>query len=391
MHKKMLTHLLFSIIFCTPFWVNAEPAVFTASTKATAITATTSTTATNVTTAMATAPTATAFAAVTPNPNLAFPRDHGAHPAFRTEWWYVTGQVQTASGKPFGFQVTFFRSRSGIGEDSKSQFAPSQILFAHAAIADPAWGKLRHDERAGRAGFGYAAKTDEMNIKLDHWTMKMEGDNIIAHIPARDFNLDLRMAITRQPLLQGDAGFSRKGPASSQASYYVSLPQLKVSGHIRINGKAEAVTGTAWFDHEWSSEYLASDAVGWDWLGANFDDGGALMAFQMRDLKGAILWAGGTRVLADGTILKLGREAVAFQANTTWKSPRTGALWPVGTTLKVGDEVFEIRPWFNDQELDSSRSTGVIYWEGAVDIVRNQQRLGRGYLELTGYAKSIKF
>lgn len=374
---KISEYLLCLMLFSIPFCVNAEPTVAAAPTNPSAITST------------------TAFATATPNPTLIFPRDHGAHPAFRTEWWYVTGQVQTASGKPLGFQVTFFRSRSGIGEDSKSQFAPTQILFAHAAMADPAVAKLRHDERAGRAGFGYAAKTDKLNIKLDQWTMNMVGDTIIANIPARDFTLDLSMAIIRQPLLQGDAGYSRKGPDARQASYYVSLPQLKVSGQISTNGRAEAVTGTAWFDHEWSSEYMASDATGWDWLGANLDDGGALMAFQMRDVKGAILWAGGTRVLADGTLSKLSREAIAFQPNATWKSPRTGAIWPVsatlGTTLKAGDEVFEIKPWFNDQELDSSRSTGVIYWEGAVDILRNKQRVGRGYLELTGYANSIKF
>ena len=331
------------------------------------------------------------FAQATPYPDLSFPRDHGAHPAFRTEWWYATGNLQTASGKPLGFQVTFFRSRTGIGESSKSKFSPTQILFAHAAIADPALGKLRHDERIGRAGFGYAAKSDEMSVKLDHWTMNKVGDTITAKIPAKDFTLDLNMAVTGKPLLQGDAGYSRKGPLATQASYYVSLVQLKVSGMVVVNGRPEAVTGVAWFDHEWSSEYMAGNAVGWDWLGANLDDGGALMAFQMRDNKGDILWAGGTRILADGKTAKLGREDIAFKPIATWKSPRTGAIWPASTTLTAGDEVFEIKPWFNDQELDSSRSTGIIYWEGAVDVLRNKQRVGRGYLELTGYAKPIKF
>ena len=328
---------------------------------------------------------------VTPNPSLTFPRDHGAHPTFRTEWWYATGHLQTASGKPFGFQVTFFRSRTGVGEGSPSKFAPSQILFAHAAISDPAFGKLRHDERIARAGFGNVAQQDALGLKLEQWTMKMSDKAIRTKIPAKEFTLDLSMAITQAPILQGDAGYSRKGPLTTDASYYVSLPQLNVSGNVTVGGSTETVTGVAWFDHEWSSDYLASDAVGWDWLGSNFDDGGALMAFQMRGKNGSVIWAAATRLFADGKIVKFGRDAISFKATDTWKSPRTGAVWPVAQTLTVGDEVWALKPWFNDQELDSSRSTGIIYWEGAVDVLRNNQRVARGYLELTGYAKPIKF
>ncbi len=332
---------------------------------------------------------------VTPNPSLTFPRDHGAHPAIRTEWWYATGHLQTASGKPFGFQVTFFRSRTGVGEGSPSKFAPSQILFAHAAIADPELGKLRHDERIARAGFGNFAKTGAMDVKLEQWTMQMSDNLIHTKIPAKDFTLDLKLGLTKpplpRPLLQGESGYSRKGPASTDASYYLSLPQLAVSGDVMVNGKTEAVTGVAWFDHEWSSDYLASDAVGWDWLGANFADGGAMMAFQMRGKNGSLVWASGTRVFAGGQIVKYGRDAVRFTTINTWKSPRTGATWPVSQTLSIGDEMFALKPWFNDQELDSSRSTGIIYWEGAADVLRENKPVAKGYLELTGYAKPIKF
>ena len=331
------------------------------------------------------------YAGVLPGVALTFPRDHGAHPAFRTEWWYATGHLKTASGKALGFQLTFFRNRTGIGESSASKFSPSQILFAHAAIADPALGRLRHDERTARAGFGVRASSDALNVALEGWTLRMDGAQMRATIPARDFTLDLTMTSSRPPLLQGDGGYSRKGPLPNQASHYVSLTQLAVAGSTVIDGKREAVTGIAWFDHEWSSEYLSADAAGWDWLGANFDDGGALMAFRMRSKNGGVVWAGGTRVLADGTSRALGKDEVSFTPLRTWRSPRTGANWPVAMAVGAGAETFELKPWMDDQELDSARSTGTIYWEGAVDVMKDSKRIGRGYLELTGYAKVLRF
>ncbi|HEX9391736.1 MAG TPA: lipocalin-like domain-containing protein, partial [Usitatibacteraceae bacterium] len=335
------------------------------------------------------------YAVVTPGMPLVFPRDHGAHPAFRTEWWYATGHLQTASGKALGFQLTFFRSRSGIGEANQtrngSRFAPAQILFAHAAIAYPALGRLRHDERVARAGFGVGTQTEKLDVALEGWTLRMDQQTMQAHIPARDFTLDLRLSASRPPLLQGDQGYSRKGPQPGQASYYVSLPQLAVNGSVVIDGKREDVSGTAWFDHEWSSEYLAAEATGWDWLGANLDDGGALMAFRMRGQDGSAIWAGGTRMQANGRSQALGPDEIAFTPLRTWRSPRTGASWPVAMTVRAGKESFELQPWMDDQELDSSRSTGITYWEGAVDVLQNKVRRGRGYLELTGYAQALRF
>jgi predicted secreted hydrolase len=330
-------------------------------------------------------------AVVTPLKSFSFPRDHGAHPEFRTEWWYVTGHVTTDSGKPLGFQVTFFRSRTGIGENSPSRFAPSQILFAHAAIADPALGKLRHDDRIARQGFGARASTESLDVAIDDWTMKATGSLIIAKVRGKDFAIDLTLTQTVPPLLQGENGFSRKGPKPNQASYYVSLPQMKVDGALEIAGKREQVRGTAWFDQEWSSSYLSDEAKGWDWLGANLDDGGALMAFQMRAKSGGVLWASGTRLAADGNITRLGKDDVAFTPLREWQSPRTGARWPVAMRVRAGEETFELKPWMDDQELDSARSTGIIYWEGAVDVLKAEKKLGRGYLELTGYAKPLKF
>ncbi len=331
------------------------------------------------------------YAEVVRDHKLIFPQDHGAHPDFRTEWWYVTGHVATSSGTSLGFQVTFFRSRTGVSESSKSKFAPKQILFAHAAIADPRHGKLRHDEKIARAGFGNHVKVGIMDISLNKWMMKMTDNLISTRISSKDFSLDLSLTPSQAPILQGENGYSQKSSNPQHASYYVSLAQVNVAGKIIVDGKAETVTGKAWFDHEWSSEYLASDAAGWDWLGANLDDGGAVMAFRMRGADGKAIWASGTRVMADGKAIKMSPQQIVFTPLETWRSPRTGATYPVAMRVDVANESFELKPWMNDQELDSSRSTGIVYWEGAIDLIQNKQRVGRGYLELTGYAKKLRF
>jgi predicted secreted hydrolase len=331
------------------------------------------------------------YADVVRDHKLAFPQDHGAHPNFRTEWWYVTGHVETSSGTPLGFQVTFFRSRTGVGEYSKSKFAPQQILFAHAAIADARHGKLHHDEKIARAGFGNHAKVGAMDIALNKWTMRMNENVISTRVSSKDFSLDLSLTPSQAPILQGENGYSQKGSNPKQASYYVSFAQVNVTGKIIIDGKPETVTGKAWFDHEWSSEIMAADVSGWDWLGANLDDGGALMAFRMRGANGKAIWAGGTRVMPDGIVIKMSPQQIVFTPFETWRSPRTSTTYPVAMRVDVANESFELKPWMNDQELDSSRSTGIIYWEGAADLIQNKQRVGRGYLELTGYAKKLRF
>ncbi|MEP6657812.1 MAG: lipocalin-like domain-containing protein, partial [Betaproteobacteria bacterium] len=211
---------------------------------------------------------------------LEFPRDFGSHPAFRTEWWYITGWLQRADGPPFGVQVTFFRHRPHIGEDSSSRFAPTQLLFAHAAVADPRWGRLRFDQRAARAGFGLAqAAEGATDVRIADWSLRREANAYVTRIEAREFALALTFATTQLPILQGERGYSRKGADPRQASYYYSEPQLAVTGIVTIEGREASVTGTAWCDHEWSSEVLAGDAAGWDWTGINLADGGALMAF----------------------------------------------------------------------------------------------------------------
>ena len=337
------------------------------------------------------APMLPSYPEVRPGVTLSFPRDHGAHSDFRTEWWYITGWLDTADGRALGFQVTFFRTRPSIDERNDSAFAPKQILFAHAALSDPSVGHLLHDQRVARQGFGLAqASTSDMDVILDDWTLKRGGDGKIStRAGGKDFTLDLNFDPKQPVMLEGEEGYSRKGPLPTQASHYYSLPHLAVSGTVTRGGRKLTVKGTAWLDREWSSAYLAPGAVGWDWVGFNFDDGGALMAFRIRDQKGQALWAGGSYRDVKGTLTVLAPTDLAFATLRRWHSPRTGADYPVAQSLSVrlpgGMKEWRITPLFDDQELDSRAGGGPVYWEGAARVPG-----GRGYLELTGYFKPLK-
>jgi predicted secreted hydrolase len=336
------------------------------------------------------------FAPVTKGRTLVFPQDFGAHPEHRTEWWYVTGWLDTPDGKPLGFQLTFFRSRSEHDPANPSAFAPKQLVIGHAALSDPASGRLLHDQRSAREGFGLAwAKTGDTDVKLDDWTMRRGPDGRYrVSVRGAELAFELQLAPSQPLLLQGEAGFSRKGPKPEHASYYYSEPHLQVAGTVtrigKDGGKPVAVKGTAWLDHEWSSQVLETNAAGWDWTGINLDDGGALMAFQIRGRDGSRLWAHATLRDGAGRVTQYGPDQVAFTPQTRWKSPRTGASYPVAATIATGAMRWQLKPLQPDQELDSRRSTGAVYWEGAVTVERDGRRLGRGYLELTGYVDPMK-
>jgi predicted secreted hydrolase len=337
---------------------------------------------------MAAAP---AYTPVTAGRAIEFPTDYGSHPDFRTEWWYVTGWLTTQAGEPLGFQITFFRTRPALGDDNPSTFTPRQILIAHCALSDPKRGRLWQDQKIRRQGLGLAqAAVGDTDVWIDHWTLKRAGDVYAASIDAEDFSLHLELAATQPPLLNGASGVSRKGPAPQAASYYYSLPHMKVGGSIVRNGRVEAVGGDAWFDHEWSSEYLDSQAVGWDWIGINLSDGGALMAFRIRGAQGEPRWAGGTLRGADGKLQILGPDDVRFTAARTWQSPRTGTVYPVQWHVRVGAHELELKPLMDDQENDTRLSTGAVYWEGAVRAYQADRLIGRGYLELTGYGERLR-
>jgi predicted secreted hydrolase len=321
---------------------------------------------------------------------LQFPRDYGSHPQFRNEWWYITGWLRTEAGRELGMQITFFRNRPRLAEESSSRFAPQQLLFAHAALSDPALGRLLHDQRAARSGFGLAeAEEGRTQVAIEDWSLRQDAGGYAAQVEARDFSYRLQFEPTQGPLLQGERGFSRKGPSPLQASYYYSQPHLKVAGSVLIQGEERRVSGEAWLDHEWSSEPLAEEAVGWDWIGINLDSGGALMAFRIRSRDDGSFWAGGSLRGADGRVRLLKPAEVRFAALRRWRSPRTGIEYPVAMRVEAGSLVVEVEPLMDDQELDARASTGTVYWEGAVRA-KGEKAAGRGYLELTGYWKPLK-
>jgi predicted secreted hydrolase len=331
------------------------------------------------------------YAQPRPGAMLVFPRDYGSHPAFRTEWWYITGWLKDEAESESGFQITFFRNRPRIAEHSASRFAPRQILVAHTALSNPRTGKILHDARVARAGLGLAeTREPDTDLWIDDWSLKRVQGDYVARIPAREFELDLAFHSSQSPLLQGERGYSRKGSKPAQASYYYSQPQLAVSGSLRRGGASARVAGTAWLDHEWSSEYLAPEASGWDWIGINLADGGALMAFRIRDRKGETFWAGGALRRADGSRRVFAPREIVFIPLRRWKSEASGTEYPVGMRVKAGELELELEPLMDDQELDARASTGTIYWEGAVRAKQGGRETGRGYLELTGYWKALK-
>ena len=384
------------------------------------------------------------YPAVTSGHPLVFPRDYGAHSSYRTEWWYVTGWLQTeadaaADATPgaaapgavahasLGFEATFFRTRPALDEANPSRFAPNQLLFANIALSDPHAGSLQHDQRVARRGFGLAdASETDTAVHIDDWWLEREAQGRYRlNVATPDFSFSFMLTPTQPVLLNGAAGYSRKGPLPGEASYYYSEPWLLVdgvlkrserSGHAR--GDGEHVRGRAWLDHEWSSAPLADEAVGWDWIGINFDDGGALMALQIRDKAGRKFWAGGTLRAADGSTHALSGDSVSFTPLRQWRSPHTGARYPVAMRVDAQDLHLTLVPLMDDQEFDSRATTGAVYWEGAVTAFQADaaagnpvaasaststststsenaakpapKPVGRGYLELTGYVQRLE-
>ncbi len=346
---------------------------------------------------------------IRPGRMLRFPRDHGAHPGARTEWWYATGWLAEpaapAATPRLGFQLTFFRSRQAAadGSDLAGRFAPRQWLFAHAAITDLAAGRHRHAQRLTRWSGDEAlpeahARRADSAVVLGPWRLHRRplpdgGSLYQARLaaPEAGFTLALQLRSTQPLLLQGADGFSRKGPQPSQASHYYSQPQLAVQAELVLDGQRLALPGTGWLDHEWSDELLAPGATGWDWIGINLFDGGALTAFQLRDADQRALWAGGSHRPAGGAVRSFAPDELHFEPLQWWTSPRTGARYPVRWRVQSPAGSHTLHALLDAQELDSRGSTGAIYWEGLAELRDAAgRRVGLGYLEMTGRSAPLK-
>ncbi|MBY0465267.1 MAG: carotenoid 1,2-hydratase [Burkholderiales bacterium] len=410
-----------------------------------------------------------ASATVQPGVRLVFPRDHGAHPGLRTEWWYATGSLQTQDGQALGFQLTFFRTRTDVADlgdalaepvqgQAKQQgqtkrqgqgqgagqvqgqaqghpdgagqppgrFAPRQLLLAHAALTDVAAGQLWHGQRIARWNGDPAARPTfaalaDTHIRLADWALQRHAlpgghSRYTAMLGDADVAYQLELTTTQPRLLQGQAGYSRKGPGAAHASHYYSQPQLAVTGTVQRKGRTHTVTGTAWLDHEWSETLMPTDAVGWDWIGMNLHNGAALTVFRLRRADGTAVWAGGSWRTGPQTATSpryasasadaaphhalptaspaaqaFGADEVVWQPLAWWVSPLSGARYPVRWAVTTPAGRFEVHARVDAQELDSRATTGAIYWEGLSDLIdpTNGQRVGQGYLEMTGYAQRL--
>ncbi len=337
---------------------------------------------------------------------MQFPRDHGAHLSAAIEWWYLTGTLLAPDARRFGFQITFFRARTGLAENLPSRFAARQLLFAHAALTDLAAASHHHAQRLSRWSGDAAApraraSQHDTDVLIGDW--RLQRDEVGGHsryttrfgsgatAAPQAFELDLQLQAAQPPLLQGQAGFSRKGPGEAHASHYISEPQLVAVGSLQRAGKTLPVQGRAWLDHEWSDSLLPAQAVGWDWVGMNLDDGSALTAFQLRREDGSRLWAGGSWRDANGHSQDFAADAVRFTPLQRWRSPTSEADYPLHWRLHTPAGDFEVRALLDAQELNSRASTGTVYWEGLSELLDAQgRRVGLGYLEMTGYAGRLR-
>lgn len=329
-------------------------------------------------------------------PSLHFPRDHGAHPAFRTEWWYMTGQLGDSGSRRYGFQLTFFRQGldPSAPEPGQSALRAHQVLAAHLAIGELGGGRMHFAERRRRIGGGLAgAADDDLDLFLEDWTMRrtQEGTVVIAASDRGTATaLRLELAPAKPLVLHGEGGFSPKGPAPGNASVYVSWTRLDARGVLALGGSTSQVQGQVWFDHEWGTSQLGPDIAGWDWFGLRLADGRELMLYRLRREDGsAASESAGTLVERDGSSRHLSSADLVLEAKTWWTSPRTGARYPATfhVTLPLAGLDLEVRPQIPDSEIDGRGSTGTVYWEGPVGVAGSST--GEGYAELTGYVASM--
>jgi predicted secreted hydrolase len=328
-----------------------------------------------------------------------FPRDHGSHPEFRTEWWYFTGNLRDPSKKRFGYQLTFFRQGMLFEpKDPSHPWAIRDVYLAHFTLTDVSAGQFRYAERVSRKGPGLAGADERgMHVWLLNWMAKMEGEKI--RLEARHQGMELSLdLVPRKPLVfHGKNGLSQKGPATGQASYYFSYTDLETSGFIKtgLSQTSVRVNGVSWLDHEFGSNQLTPEQVGWDWFSLHLSDGQDLMIYFLRRKDGTVEpSSSGTLVTRSGGSIHLKLSDINVEIVDTWKSLKSGGKYPSRwkVNVPVAKIALEINPLVPSQELLTEGSTGVTYWEGAVGgkgTSAGKPVTCEGYVELTGYAGSL--
>jgi predicted secreted hydrolase len=336
-----------------------------------------------------------------PGYRFEFPRDYFDHPDFQTEWWYYTGNLKSSNGHRLGFELTFFREAVSRDAVPSTDWTLSDLYLAHLALSDLQGGKFYHSERVNRAGPGIAGvSASAARIWNGNWRIAWQ-DSVqeLEAIDAR-FQISLKLRSQKPPVLHGDDGLSQKSTGTGQASYYFSLTHLDAVGEVVLNGERFSVSGLAWMDHEFFTQQLQPDQVGWDWLSIQLSDNTELMLFHLRRKDGSVdPYSAGTYVNGSGKSTHLRNEDFTLQpARDTWTSPVTHGSYPIAWKIavpKLGLEL-DARTALPNQELASGSSLSPSYWEGAISLVgrrtsSSERVTGVGYLEMTGYAGAVKF
>lgn len=332
------------------------------------------------------------FLPALPGYRFSFPRDHSSHAAFKSEWWYYTGHLEVPGGRRFGYQLTFFRTGVTRKPGGPSRWHVRDLNMAHFAVADEANRRLWYHERLQRPGLGLAdARTDRYLVFNGTWEARLAGG--VHHLKARsgELAIDLQLRPLKPPVVHGSDGISRKGDCSGCASHYYSLTRLYTAGVLQAGNESWPTRGISWMDHEFGSNQLSEEQVGWDWYSLQMDDGTELMLYHLRRRDGRpVAESSGTYVRADGSWNHLPLQAFAIEPVSRWHSPQTGARYPMSWWVRVPGERLDltVTPAFEDQELVTTQSTGVTYWEGSVHISGTRAGKpvkGLGYVEMTGY------
>jgi predicted secreted hydrolase len=331
-----------------------------------------------------------------PGYRFEFPRDHASHPDFKLEWWYYTGNLETASGRRFGYQVTFFRVGVDPAPVNPSRWAVRDLFMTHLAVSDPDGRRYRFDERLSRGGPGLAgAATDRYRVWTDDWTASLDerGRHVVS-APGHAAGVELLLEEGKPPVVNGLNGISQKGARPGNASHYYSLTRMPTRGAITIDGERFEVAGESWMDREFGTSFLEPEQRGWDWLSIQLGDGRELMLYQLRRADGSRdPRSSGTLIDRDGRGTHLtASDFTLTVSGRTFRAP-SGAAYPIEWQVTIPGHALDLRVTtpLDDQEL-STPASGVAYWEGAIDVAgtsAGRAIAGRGYLEMTGYKGSL--
>ncbi len=338
------------------------------------------------------------FQQATPGYTYQFPRDHASHNDFKTEWWYYTGHLNAADGKRYGYELTFFRS--GVDDDNaprNTAWKLDNLYLAHFAVTDEAGKRFLFTEKLNRGAMGVAgARDDVYNVWNETWLAEQLGNRMLLRAESPEFDIHLLLTPEKPPVIHGRNGISQKATCEGCASHYYSMTRLQTEGMLYREGKPVPVKGLSWMDHEFGSNQLAREQTGWDWFSLQLDNGEDVMLYLLRHEDGRIdPNSSGTYVDRNGRARHLDLKDFQITVLDRWTSPKTGGNYPIRWRVEIPSETLsvEVSPVFPEQELVTTQSTGVTYWEGS-STVRGQKKgrpvKGQAYVEMTGYAEQFR-